>query len=241
MRRIWRARGARGFGNLAKRAGMTRSLWLVALVAVSAPALADEWYYATKADAKADRRTAGRPVATPQGTTPLTGGENCGTATAIAALPFSDSGDTTGHVSDVSTLPAQCAEYTQVAGPDLVYAFTVGPGNSVAFQVTPTNATYDPAIYVLGARADGSSCVIGADACVRAGFSPQPPGCLDLDADEDVPALAYAPGTHAVFVDSFYAAGATCDGEGGVQCGAGPYTLTVTGTLPVALHRFEIE
>jgi hypothetical protein len=125
-------------------------------------------------------------------------------------------------------------------GPDLVYSFTVSAGNSVAFQVTPTNLTYDPAIYVLGACGDGNSCVIGSDACVRAGLTQQAP-CLDGDADEDVPALTYAPGTHAVYVDSFYAAGASCAGQGSVQCGAGPYTLTVTGNLPVELHRFEIE
>ena len=127
------------------------------------------------------------------------------------------------------------------SGPDLVYSFTVSAVNSVAFQVTPTNATYDPAIYVLGACGDGNTCVIGADACVRSGFAPQPPACLDGDGDEDVPALTYAVGTHAVYVDSFYAAGASCGGQGSVQCGAGPYTLNVTGNLPVELHRFEIE
>jgi hypothetical protein len=75
---------------------------------------------------------------------------------------------------------------------------------------------------------------------VRSGFA-QPPGCLDGDADEDVPALAYAPGTHAVYVDSFYAAGASCGGQGSVQCGTGPYTLSVSGTLPVELRFFGIE
>lgn len=172
---------------------------------------------------------------------PDAGGEGCATATPIAALPFTDSDDTTGHASDVSLLPDGCSSYQIVDGPDLVYSFTVTAGNSVAFTVTPTNATYDPAIYVLGACSDATTCVVGADACVRSGVASQPPGCLDGTADEDLPPQAYAAGTHAVFVDSFYAAGASCSGQGGVQCGAGPYTLTVTGSLPVQLERFEVE
>jgi hypothetical protein len=223
-----------------------RSLFLLAAVvlcSVGALRAADDWHYATKADARADRRTPGRAVAaeTPP-LAPDAGGENCGTATVIAApLPFTDSDDTTGNTSDVNLLPVPCSTYAVVDGPDLVYAFTVSAGNSVAFNVTPTNATYDPAIYVLSACGDASTCVVGADACVRSGAVSQPTGCLDGTADEDLPAQTYAAGTHAVFVDSFYAAGASCSGQGGVQCGAGPYTLTVTGTLPVDLQRFGVE
>jgi hypothetical protein len=172
---------------------------------------------------------------------PDAGGEGCATATAITVLPFADSDDTTGHASDVNLLPDGCSTYQIVDGPDLVYSFTVTAGNSVAFTVTPTNATYDPAIYVLGTCSDATTCVVGADACVRSGVASQPPGCVDGTADEDLPPQAYAVGTHAVFVDSFYAAGASCSGQGGVQCGAGPYTLTVTGSLPVQLQRFEVE
>lgn len=221
---------------------MTPSLSLVILALGAALAGgADDWHYATKADARADRRTPGRPAVAlaPPGSS--AGGEDCATATVIASLPFVDSDDTTGNVDDVTALAAQCSDFTQVNGPDLVYSFTVSAGNSVAFQVTPTNATYDPAIYVLGACGDGATCVIGADACFRSGAATQPSACLDGDGDEDVPALTYAAGTHALYVDSFYAAGASCSGQGGVQCGAGPYTLTVSGNLPVDLHRFEIE
>lgn len=221
---------------------MSRSFGVLAFaLAAQVAGAADDWHYATKADAKADRRTPGRPAEAPERRDPDVGGEDCATATAMAALPFADSDDTTGNVSDVNALPAMCSDYTQVSGPDLVYSFTVGAGNSVAFNVNPTNATYDPSVYVLGACGDASTCVIGADACVRSGVATQPPGCLDGDADEDVPALTYALGTHAVYVDSFYAAGASCGAQGSVQCGTGPYTLTVTGTLPVELHRFEIE
>jgi hypothetical protein len=172
---------------------------------------------------------------------PHAGGESCASATPIATLPFTDSDDTTGHASDVSLLPDGCSDFQPVDGPDLVYTFTVGAGNSIAFTVTPTNATFDPAIYVLGTCADATTCVVGADACVRSGVASQPAGCVDGTADEDLPAQTYAAGTHALFVDSFYAAGASCSAQGGVQCGAGPYTLTVTGSLPAELLSFEVE
>ncbi len=180
-------------------------------------------------------------AADPPPLVPAAGGEGCATPTPITDLPFADSDDTTGHTSDVGLLPDGCSTYQIVDGPDLVYSFTVSAGNSVAFTVTPTNATYDPAIYVLGACADATTCVVGADACVRSGAVSQPAGCVDGTADEDLPAQAYAPGTHALFVDSFYAAGASCSAQGGVPCGAGPYTLTVTGSLPVHLQHFEVE
>jgi hypothetical protein len=222
-----------------------RSLLLlpVALLCSTGPTRADDdWHFATKADARAGRRTPGRAVPSPLPLDPDAGGENCGTATVVAApLPFTDSDDTTGNASDVNLLPDGCSNYQIVDGPDLVYSFTVGAGNSVAFTVTPTNATYDPAIYVLGTCSDAATCVVGADACVRSGAASQPAGCVDGTADEDLPAQAYAVGTHAVFVDSFYAAGASCSAQGGVQCGAGPYTLSVTGSLPVHLQRFEVE
>ena len=45
---------------------------------------ADDGHYATKADARAGRRTPGRAVPTPPPLDPDAGGENCGTATVIA-------------------------------------------------------------------------------------------------------------------------------------------------------------
>jgi hypothetical protein len=54
--------------------------------------------------------------------------------------------------------------------------------------------------------------VIGADACLADG-QPQVPGCIDNNGDEDIPATAFATGTHAFYVDSFYAAGAPCGGR----------------------------
>ena len=199
-------------------------------------------YYATKADEKAGRLTPGRPAAAPRADAPNAGGENCGTATPIASLPFVDSDDTTGNVDDNSTLPGGCSDYTTTGGPDLIYTFTAGPGNNIAFTATPTNAIYDVAIYILGTCGSSATCVIGADACLADGV-PQVPGCTDGDGDEDIPAVLdrFTAGTHAIYIDSFYTAGAGCPGQGGNLCGNGPYTLNVAGVLPAELIDIRIE
>jgi hypothetical protein len=204
-------------------------------------ALAQDGYYATKSDEKAGRLTSG-PVPGSGAGTPDVGGETCASATGIASLPFSDTDNTTGHVNDINAIPAGCSDYTQVAGPDLVYVFSAGPGNNIAFNVNPTNNIYDPAIYVLGTCGTSATCVVGADACLANG-QPQPPGCTDGDGDEDIPAVLnrFTAGTHAIYVDSFYAAGTPCGGQGNNLCGTGPYTLSVTGVLPVELIDIRIE
>lgn len=204
-------------------------------------ALAQDGYYATKSDEKAGRLTAA-PAPGAGARTPDVGGENCANPNGIASLPFSDSDNTTGHVDDVNTIPAGCSDYTQVAGPDLVYVFSSAPGNNIAFNVNPTNATYDPAIYILGTCGTSATCVVGADACLANG-QPQPPGCTDGNGDEDIPAVLnrFSTGTHAIYVDSFYAAGLPCGGQSNNLCGTGPYTLSVTGVLPVELIDIRIE
>ena len=203
---------------------------------------AQDGYYATKADEKAGRITPGRPAAAPRADAPNAGGENCGSATAIASLPFSDSDDTTGNVDDNGTLPGGCSDYTTTGGPDLIYTFTAGPGNNIAFNVTPNDNIYDVAVYILGTCGSNPTCVVGADACLANG---QPPAanCTDGDGDEDIPAVLdrFTTGTHAIYVDSFYTAGAGCPAQGGNFCGNGPYTLNVTGVLPAELIGIRIE
>ena len=204
-------------------------------------ALAQDGHYATKADEKSGRLTPG-PVPGPGPRTPEVGGETCANPTGIGSLPFNDSDDTTGHVNDNNLLPAGCSDYTQVSGPDLIYVFSSGAGNNLAFTVTPTNATYDPAIYVLGTCGTSATCVVGADACLANG-QPQPAGCTDGNGDEDIPAVLnrFTNGTHALYVDSFYAAGTPCGGQANNLCGTGPYTLSVTGVLPVELIDIRID
>jgi len=205
-------------------------------------AAAQDGRYATKADERAARVTPGGGAGAPVAEAPDAGGETCATATPIGALPFNDADDTTGHINDNDTIPVGCSDYTQTSGPDLLYVFTATAGNNIAFTVTPSDNAYDPALYVLGTCGNAGTCVVGADACLANG-QPQPPGCGDGDGDEDIPAVLdrFTPGTHALYVDSFYPAGTPCGGQGGILCGEGPYTLAVTGVLPAELIDIRIE
>jgi len=209
-------------------------------LALAGAAQAEEGYYATKADARAGRLS---PGPAPAGGAPDLGGETCALATGIGALPFSDNDTTTGHVNDDNgPLPVGCSDYTQISGPDLIYVFSTAPGNNIAFTVNPLDAVYDTAIYVLGTCGNNATCVVGADACLGNG-QPQPAGCTDGNGDEDIPAVLnrFTTGTHALYIDSFYAAGTPCGGQGNAICGSGPYALSVTGVLPAELIDIRIE
>jgi hypothetical protein len=220
---------------------MSFPVFIAATLLLAGAARAQDGYYATKADEKEGRFGPSRaPDAVGN---PDVGGETCANPTGIGALPFTDSDNTTGHVNDNNgPLPVGCSDYTQIAGPDLIYVFTSGAGDNITFNLNPTDNIYDPAIYVLGTCGVNSTCVVGADACLANG-QPQPPGCTDGNGDEDIPGVLnrFTPGTHAVYVDSFYAAGIPCGGQGNNLCGSGPYTLALTGVLPAELIDIRIE
>lgn len=158
----------------------------------------------------------------------LGGGDTCATAQTIAALPFTDAGTTVGGTNTVGALPVGCSDYTTVAGPDKIYLFTTTAGASVSITATPTNATFDPAIYVLSTCGTSATCVTGADATLGG-------------AAETIAATGFAPGTYGLYVDSFYGAGVGCGGQGNILCGDGPYNLSVTGTLPVEVTDFSVD
>ena len=88
---------------------------------------------------------------------PTAGADNCpGAAVPIGpysvAAPFTDSGDTTGANNTFSNL-YYYYYWIGVPGPDHIYSFTLtGRGPAAEIRVTPTSATYDPAIYVLDSR-----------------------------------------------------------------------------------------
>jgi hypothetical protein len=136
------------------------------------------------------------------------GGETCETATPISSLPFADSGDTTGHTNDRSTLPNTCSTYATVAGPDVVYSLTLGTGNDVTITVTPSGG-YDTSIYVYQGCGPGESCVQGADAA-------------QANEAETLTLAGLSAGTYFLYVDAFYAT---------APIGVGPYSLSVTGDL----------
>jgi hypothetical protein len=162
-----------------------------------------------RAGAVSSEKTAGSRVES--ALTPLavaTGGDTCATATLIPSLPFNDSGDSTGATDNIRL--TGCAGIS-LEGPDLIYVFNVQSGNSLTFTLTPTDAEYDPAIYIRTACAQGTgSCVSRTDV----GKGGQP---------ETLTVSGLAPGTYYFYVDSVY--------PKGDPAGEGHYNLSVTGTL----------
>src|SRR4029453_18272244 len=80
--------------------------------------------------------------------TALDGG-TCPSPTMIGSVPFNDSGNTANGTNTTIFLSNACAGARAVTreGPERVYSFSVGTGNSLTFTVTPT-ATWDPALYI---------------------------------------------------------------------------------------------
>ena len=204
---------------------------MVAAVAAGAfsPVVAD--YYATKSDARQGKLT---PGATPKAGTP-----NCTSPTVISdqgSMMFNDTGDTTGAANTVGTIPIGCnGNYTQVAGPDHIYTFTLGATNNLTFMLSTTSMDYDPSIYTLATCGVGTSCVAGAaaDDCFATSQS-QPPSCQGTDSTEMFNFMNLPAGTYFFFVDSFYSADNTAQSQG-------PYSLNVQGTFPVELMEFDVE
>jgi len=137
------------------------------------------------------------------------GGESCASATPISALPFQDTGTTTGHTDDKGTIAAFCSTYVDTMGPDVVYQLALEAGNSLTIQLTPSDAGYDPSIYLYRSCGAGEMCVSGSDNA-------------DVGAAEQFSVSGLAAGTYFLYVDSFY---------GGVASSSGGYTLSVTGSL----------
>ncbi len=216
---------------------------MAALVLATAASAQRGGYYATKADERAGRLTPGVQQALPP-SIGNAGGDTCAAATVIpnGAGNFTDSGTTIGANNTVTSVQAGCSNYTTVAGPDVIYTFTLGPvgarGTPLTITLTPTGATgYDPAIYTLstagvgcpaGTAVAATNCVNGADA----GLANAAETITDAETD------AMAPGTYFLFVDSFYSAGTA----GAPNRHNGPYDLVVGARpLPVELLDFSID
>ncbi len=121
----------------------------------------------------------------------LSGSDNCpGTlippGNYTAAAPYIDSGDTSGANNTVVNY-AGSYYYTQIAGPDHIYTFTLsGRGPNARIEVSTTSTTYDPAIYVVNGLTY-SGCPAGTNNEVYA-----------LVADVDIQPGA----TEVIFADS---------------------------------------
>jgi hypothetical protein len=211
-----------------KHGVLSLGLLLVAAQVVAAEALPDG-YYATKADYRAGIVTLG-PLPQPDFAPSLdAGGDTCATPpTIFSTTPFNDTSTTIGANNTVTTLPIACnSNYTQVAGPDVIYRFTMGPTHTaVGITVTPTG--WDASIYLLTACPAGT----GNTGACPSGAGSDAGGTGIAETISATATNALPAGTYFLFVDSFFASGPDA---------AGPYSLAVSGTLPVELIDFSLE
>lgn len=97
----------------------------------------------------------------------LGGGEDCATAREITATPFNDSGDTTGHTSNVgasSCIEGNIRSSTEFA-PDLIYSFTPTERCLVDIIIDPTDEGADADDLSLYVVRDGM-CFIRSNECL---------------------------------------------------------------------------
>lgn len=168
----------------------------------------------------------------PDGVLPasVTDGGSCASPPAIASLPYTDTGTTVGKTNIISTLTSGCSDYSTVDGPEAVYSFVAGAGANLTFTVTPdASSDYDPAIYLVKTCNSGTaagSCIAGADAT----YSPGDPETFSVSG-------LTSGTTYYLHVDSYWD---SADPTYGTYA-QGPFSLLVSGTLPVSLQEFSID
>lgn len=139
----------------------------------------------------------------------------------VTALPYTDAGTTCGATNDITNYSCISLPFPY-PGPDVIYSFSMGAGNSVAFSASLTGSTGDLALFVISTCGDGNSCIVTSQDAIGAGTGP-----------ETIAAQNYPTGTRYLYVDSYYGA------PNPASCGT--YTLNVTGTLPVELLNFSVD
>jgi hypothetical protein len=139
----------------------------------------------------------------------------------VTSLPYTDTGTTCGATNDITNYSCASLPFPY-PGPDVIYSFAMGAGNSVAFSASLTGSTGDLALFMISTCGNGATCIVTSQDAIGAGAGP-----------EAIPAQNYATGTRYLYIDSYYASPA------GTSCGT--YTLNVTGTLPVELLNFSVD
>lgn len=156
---------------------------------------------------------------------PIISAQTCGSPGGpYTAAPVNTSGDTCNVADEFAQV---CALSIISGGPSNVYQIEVGSGNNFGISVTPTDANYDAALFLVGpgACAQTTGCPSGGDAD-NAG----PGGAETLSFS------GIASGTYYIVVDS---TAGTSNVPGSASCGN--YDLAITGTLPVKLQKFSVN
>ncbi|MDD5064570.1 MAG: hypothetical protein PHQ35_07435 [Phycisphaerae bacterium] len=102
------------------------------------------------------------------------GGDTCATAVAIASLPYSDTGDTTGQTDDYHEI---CPYSDNGGAPDVVYSYT--PASNVVISIDLCNSSYDTRLFVYegtcGAPDSGEQIACSDDDCGNDGYKSELP------------------------------------------------------------------
>jgi hypothetical protein len=143
----------------------------------------------------------------------LDGGDTCATAVPITSLPFNDTGDTTPNTNTLTNYTGACTlPINHYGGEDQIYEITVGPGNLMNFSMDLTGSLGDLALFIISNCNDGTSCVINSQDAIGPGAGP-----------EVINNVTLPPGTHYLYIDSYYNAG--------TPGSAGTFSLLIDGTL----------
>jgi hypothetical protein len=140
---------------------------------------------------------------------PAPAGETCQVAVLVTPGTLTDQ-TLGGYLSDYRGNAATCMKYGS-NGPDKVYSITVPTAQAqrkLTVTVTPTDSTFDPGLYLIGAAATGDPWA----ACI-----PVPTTCLagyDEGGDGDADTVTWTNTTGAdklvyIVVDTFYSTGST--------------------------------
>jgi hypothetical protein len=115
----------------------------------------------TRTDVVTVKAAPAGPVVSPEA--PLAGGEDCGTATVIGGLPYTDFGTTAGALDDYD----EVCPYTGSTSPDVVYAYTPSANETVDISVCTNggDAFYDTKIYVYEGTCVTPSFACNDDSC----------------------------------------------------------------------------
>jgi hypothetical protein len=154
--------------------------------------------------------------------------QTCGSPMANITEPGTFSANTcTDGSAQFNTL---CNGGTQVDGRSVVYALNVGANNTFTATVTPSGG-YDAAVFIVGPAAN---CAAFNNAPCPGGNANQqdnagPDGAETIDLPDNQPE-----GLYHVVVTSTAGGGASAP-----DCG--PFSLTITPTLPVELQSFSVD
>ncbi len=148
------------------------------------------------------------PANVPDQNVILQGGDVCATATVIPAIPYTNTGTTSGYVDDYD----EACTYTGSTSPDVVYSYTPEVDMAINISLCSVNTLYDTKVYVY------------ENVCQERDDGQDPYACND-DALADCTIDAYQSVILCMPVTAQNTYYIVVDGFGG---DLGPYEITVT-------------